>query len=47
MALKITGKVSNLHEIPPEMFNTMQINALAVTHEKERQKSKAPTFALT
>lgn len=47
MELSITGNIDHMSEISIEQFNVAEINSIAVKHKEERQKSKAPTFALT
>lgn len=47
MELVITGDAEEIHEITPQEFNVLEINSIAIKHKEERQKSKAPTFALT
>lgn len=47
MELKLAGKVSDIHEISSQEFNTFKINSISRLYPKERQESKAPTFALT
>lgn len=47
MALHLEGQVNDLHKITPQEFNVLQINSIGHIHKEKRQKSKAPTFALT
>lgn len=47
MAIQINSLPSSIEEIPLEEYNPLVINSIASRYAKERQKSKAPTFALT
>lgn len=47
MKLQIDNQVESIHEISSEEFNRIEINCISYKYKEERQKSKAPTFALT
>lgn len=47
MELQLTGKVLDIHEVSSGEFNLFKINSISRVYPKERQESKAPTFALT
>lgn len=47
MELKIQGKVEDVHTISSTEYNVMAINSVSIKYKDWRQKSKAPTFALT
>lgn len=45
--ITITGKVSSIEEILPQEHNVYRINSIKTLYPSVRQRSKAPTFALT
>ena len=47
MEISITDTVHSLDKITEQQFNVAQINSISVKHKELRNKSKAPTFALT
>ncbi len=47
MEIHISDTVSEANEISYREFNVAMINSIAAKHKELRQKSKAPTFALT
>ena len=47
MEISITDTVHSLDKITQQQFNVAQINSIAIKHKELRNKSKAPTFALT
>ena len=47
MEISITDTVHSLDKITEQQFNVAQINSIAINHKELRNKSKAPTFALT
>lgn len=47
MEIKINHAPDSIHEITSCEFNARSINTITVKYKEERQKSKAPTFALT
>lgn len=47
MEIKITGTIKTVDPITAEEFNVLEINSIADRYPDQRQKSKAPTFALT
>lgn len=46
MDIFITG-TPEIEQVTSEAFNVNQINSIKKRYEEVRQKSKAPTFALT
>ena len=47
MALKIPDNFDSISEITSSEHNEIRINSISTKYKKERQESKAPTFALT
>ena len=47
MEISITDTVHSLDKITQQQFNVAQTNSIAIKHKELRNKSKAPTFALT
>ena len=47
MPIEINNPVKTVQQITSAEYNVAQINSIAVKHKELRNKSKAPTFALT
>ena len=47
MHIEIHNPVKTVQQITQQQFNVAQINSIAIKHKELRNKSKAPTFALT
>ena len=47
MPIEINNSVKTVQQITSAEYNVAQINSIAVKHKELRNKSKAPTFALT
>lgn len=47
MEISIKEEIKELKEITPQEYNVHQINSISKKYSKFRQRSKAPTFALT
>ena len=47
MEIFINDMPDSISPISSKEFNVKQINLISKLHKKERQESKAPTFALT
>lgn len=47
MEIQINDPIESIDEISVSTFNVQAINSIADLYEPIRQKSKAPTFALT
>ena len=47
MEISITDTVQSVNQITQQQFNVAQINSISVKYKELRNKSKAPTFALT
>ena len=47
MEIFINDMPDSISTIPNKEFNVKQINLISKLHKKERQESKAPSFALT
>lgn len=47
MEIFINDIPDSISTIPSKEFNVKQINLISKLHKKERQESKAPSFALT
>ena len=47
MKISIDSLPNTISEISSDEFNVEQINSIAKLYKKERQESKAPSFALT
>ena len=47
MVLKISNPITDIVPISVEKHNVERINSIPHLYKKERQESKAPTFALT
>ena len=47
MAQKIPDGITSIQTISVIEHNVARINSISSLYKKERQKSKAPTFALT
>ena len=47
MEISITGDITEIKEISSDEYNVAVINSIKSKHKELRNKSKAPTFALT
>ena len=47
MHIEINNPVKSVQQITSVEYNVAQINSIAIKHKELRNKSKAPTFALT
>lgn len=47
MEIHISDNLSDVKEIGATEFNVAVINSISIKHKELRNKSKAPTFALT
>lgn len=47
MEICITDDITHIHEVSSHEYNISQINSISAKHKELRNKSKAPTFALT
>ena len=47
MEIQISDNVTVVNEMSPKEFNVKNINLIASLYDKERSKSKGPTFTLT
>ena len=47
MAIRITEPIETISNVSSSEHDVARINSIATNYKKERQESKAPTFALT
>lgn len=47
MEISINDEVSAVNKVTTQQYNVAQINSISAKHKELRNKSKAPTFALT
>ena len=47
MHVEISNPIKTVQQITSAEYNVAQINSIAINHKELRNKSKAPTFALT
>lgn len=47
MEIKVDDEIISINKITQQQYNVAQINSISVKYKELRNKSKAPTFALT